>query len=265
MNNNKKIKILSGISAGIAEAIIMQPLDTIKVLKQSNQYTGIYSTIRINGVRSLYKGLTPFVTQMGLKYTMRFGAFEMLRGETNTKFGNFCAGATAGFIESLIITPFELVKTNLQTTNTKNPINSTINIYRHNGIRGLYRGFSTTVLRQSINQASNFTIYNEIRKKIIKEDEKPNLLKVMGAGFISGSIGPILNNPFDVIKTRYMNPKYNDKYKSIISTVHNIIKKEGIRKLYSGLGLRLVRVAGGQSIVFGTVETIMYNYKKKYK
>ena len=262
MKKDKKAKIFSGIMAGITEAIIMQPLDTIKVLKQSNQFNGINHTIRTNGFLSLYKGLTPFVTQMGLKYTLRFGAFEFLRGKDNNKFRNFIAGGSAGFIESVFITPFELIKTNLQTTDSKNPVKSIKNIYNKNGIKGLYRGFSTTVLRQSINQATNFTVYNEIRKRIIKNDEKPNLFKIMGAGFISGSLGPILNNPFDLIKTRYMNPKYNSKYNNILDTCKDIIKKEGFGKLYSGLGLRLVRVAGGQSIVFGVVETIMYNYKK---
>ena len=60
-----------------------------------------------------------------------------------------------------------------------------------------------------MNQALNFTVYQEIRKKIIKENERPDIFKVMAAGFFSGSLGPLLNNPFDVIKTRYMNPKYN--------------------------------------------------------
>ena len=42
-------RILFGPIAGIIESMCMQPLDTIKVLKQSNQYTGLkYLNINYN-------------------------------------------------------------------------------------------------------------------------------------------------------------------------------------------------------------------------
>ena len=129
-------------------------------------------------------------------------------------------------------------------------------LQKEQGINGLYRGFTTTALRQSINQASNFMVYNEIRKMIIKNDENPPIYKFLFAGFVSGSIGPLLNNPFDVIKTRYMNPKFNKSYNSIFNATTSIIKNEGIATLYTGLPLRLVRVAGGQGIVFTIIEML---------
>ena len=94
----------------------------------------------------------------------------------------------------------------------------------------------------------------------MKDDKKPNILKIAMSSLISSSIGPILNNPFDVIKTRYMNPKYN--YKSIISAVNDIVKNDGFKYLFKGLGLRLFRVAGGQVIIFTTVENLMYYTKE---
>jgi solute carrier family 25 (mitochondrial citrate transporter), member 1 len=260
MNNNNNNRIYAGIFGGLCESVIMQPIDTIKVLRQSNQYNGLFNHINKNGVRSLYKGLSPFMFQMGVKYAYRFTVFEKFKGDGNNKLRNFCAGGFAGISESTFITPFELIKTNLQTTKQKNPLIAVKNIYNQGGIKNLYRGFGTTCIRQSMNQALNFTVYQEIRKKIIKENERPNIFKVMTAGFFSGSLGPILNNPFDVIKTRYMNPKYNKEYDSIVDAGRKIIKYEGISTLYKGLGLRIIRVAGGQGIVFYTVESLMYHF-----
>lgn len=263
MDSKKKNKIVYGSIAGLTEAVIMQPLDTIKVLKQSNQYSGFLPTLKQNGPTFFYKGLTPFMFQMTTKYALRFSVFELLRGKDNSMFKNYCAGLFAGVAESAFITPFELIKTNLQTTTTKNPLVVCKNLYSSNGIKGLYRGFGMTCFRQSINQASNFTVYHEIRKKIIKDDVNPSFYKFTLAGFVSGSIGPLLNNPFDVVKTRYMNPSYNSKYNNPYHALKDIFKTEGPLTLYKGLGLRIIRVAGGQSIVFSVIELLNKLNKNK--
>jgi len=260
--NDNNVRIFSGICGGLTEAFIMQPIDTIKVLKQSNQYKGINYLVKNKKIGSLYHGLSPFVLQMGVKYTLRFYTFQTFKNNTN--FGTIISGALAGIVESTFITPFELLKTNAQTTNNNNLIQNIKYNINKNGFRSLYRGFYTTCFRQSINQASNFTVYYKIREKIIKENENPNLFKIMIAGMFSGSIGPLLNNPFDVIKTRYMNPLYDNKYNSIFDAGKQIIKHEGIPTLYKGIGLRIIRVGGGQGIVFSISEWLI-NINNKYK
>lgn len=258
--NEKEKRVIFAPVAGIVEATLMQPFDTIKVLKQSNQYPGLYNIYKQNRIKNLYKGLTPFMGQMFVKYGLRFSTFEYIRGNNNTLMSNFIAGVGAGVIESLFITPFELIKTNLQTRNSlTDPFTATKRIVNNKGFTGFFRGFTSTALRQSINQGSNFTAYMFMRDKFIIKNEKPDILKVMGSALISGSIGPLLNNPFDVIKTRYMNPKYN--YNSIYTASQEIIKKEGYPALWKGIHLRLFRVAGGQAITFCTIEQLIYYTK----
>ena len=235
--------------ASIAESIVMQPLDTIKVLRQSNQPLP-------SRLSSYYKGFTPFVSQMSVKYFLRFSSFELLKSKDNNFYRNFGAGIVSGFTESMFITPFELIKTNLQTTKNISPLIVAKDIYKTNGIKGLYRGFTTTFFRQGINQSFNFAVYNKIKDNLTHKDDKPNIFKIAFSSLISSSIGPILNNPFDVIKTRYMNPKYN--YNSIQSAFSDIVKTDGYRYLFKGLGLRLFRVSGGQIIIFITIENLLY-------
>lgn len=251
-------RILFGPMAGIIESICMQPLDTIKVLKQSNQYTNFYDTLK--QPRMLYKGLTPFTSQMFVKYSLRFTAFEMFKSKNDKMIQNFAAGIGAGITESLFITPFELIKTNLQTTQNKTPIEVVKKLYAHNGIKGLYRGFSTTCIRQSTNQAFNFSIYYKLRNMFINEKEKPNMSKIISFSLFSSSIGPILTSPIDVIKTRFMNPKYN--YKSIFEAFRDIMKNEGSKAFYKGIDVRLMRVCGGQAITFCVVENLLYYTNK---
>lgn len=247
-------KILFGPIAGIIESVCMQPLDTLKVLKQSNQYTSFHELIK--QPKYLYKGLTPFTGQMFVKYFLRFTAFEVFKSKNDNIMRNFLAGIGAGFTESLFITPFELVKTNLQTTKHKNPFLIIKKIYNKNGIVGLYRGFSTTAIRQCTNQAFNFSIYFKLRTLFIKKDERPNMLKIILSSLFSSSIGPILTSPVDTLKTRFMNPNYN--YTTIFQSTKDIIKNEGIKTFYKGIGFRLIRVCGGQAITFCVVENLIY-------
>lgn len=250
-------KIIFAPIAGVVESICMQPLDTIKVLKQSNQYTNFNPFYKKPSL--LYKGLTPFTGQMFTKYFLRFTTFELLKSKNDNFFHNFSAGICAGVVESLFITPFELVKTNLQTTRQNKPLTCIKNIIRDKGIIGLYRGYMTTCLRQSINQSFNFSVYYKLRNFFIKQDEKPHLIKIALASIISSSIGPIITNPIDVLKTRYMNPKY--KYKSILEAIKQILEKEGVKTFYKGLNLRLLRVCGGQIITFVVIENLIYYTK----
>ena len=232
----------------------MQPLDTLKVLRQSNQYVNFYHHIKQPKV--LYKGLTPFTSQMFVKYFLRFTTFEVFKSKTDNMGQNFVAGIGAGIVESLFITPFELVKTNLQTTQNKSPLEVIKKLYNTNGIRGLYRGYSSTCIRQSTNQAFNFSVYYKLRNFFIKENEKPNIFKIVFATLLSSSIGPILTSPIDTIKTRFMNPKYN--YKNVFEAIKDIVKNEGVSTFYKGLGFRLIRVSGGQIITFCVVENLLY-------
>jgi hypothetical protein len=249
--NNRTI--FFGPIAGIVESVFMFPLDTLKVLKQSRQYHN-FKTIYDNPFK-LYKGFTPFTSQMFIKYGLRYNSFQFLKSHNDNTIQNFIAGSTSGFIESIFITPFELLKTQLQTSNNK--FTHTIKkIISNRGIFSLYRGFTSTCLRQSINQGCNLSLYYNIKKQYINEDEKPNIFKICSIVLFTSSLGPIITAPIDTVKTRFMNPKFS--YKTLKDAIYDIYEKESIKGFYNGIGLRLVRVTGGQMITFTVIENLMY-------
>ncbi|XP_021887931.1 mitochondrial succinate-fumarate transporter 1, partial [Carica papaya] len=89
--NLKKIippymKAVSGSLGGIMEACCLQPIDVIKTrlqLDRSGTYKGIIhcgaTVSRTEGVRALWKGLTPFATHLTLKYALRMGSNAVLQ------------------------------------------------------------------------------------------------------------------------------------------------------------------------------------------
>lgn len=253
-----KVKWYYGPIAAYYESMIMHPIETLKVIKQSDRNINIKNYMKNKNFIHLYKGYLPFLSGMVVKYGIRFSAISKLKDHFNSNDirTNFFCGIISGFSETIFTTPFELIKTRQQTDKTKRGYISTIkNIYEQKGLKSFYRGYLSTSIRQSINQSLNLSVYYGIRNR---EDWKITPLNTMFLGMFSGSCGPIVNNSFDVVKTRFMNKKYNLKYKTMKCAFKDIIKNEGIIYLMtSGLGLRILRVGVGQAIVFNIIEKLV--------
>ena len=65
------------------------------------------------------------------------------------------------------------------------------------------------------------------------------------------------NNPLDVAKTRLQAQRETGnarKYTSMVQTIWTVLKEEGARALFKGVGMRIARVAPGMGITFTCVE-----------
>ncbi|KAK2980035.1 hypothetical protein RJ640_020061 [Escallonia rubra] len=117
------VKAIAGSLGGIVEASCLQPIDVIKTrlqLDRTGTYKGIVhcgvTVARTEGVRALWKGLTPFATHLTLKYALRMGSNAVLQSafkdpETGhiSNRGRLLSGFGAGVLEALVIvTPFEV-------------------------------------------------------------------------------------------------------------------------------------------------------------
>lgn len=117
------MKAISGSLGGIVEASCLQPIDVIKTrlqLDRSGSYKGIFhcgaTVYRTEGLRALWKGLTPFATHLTLKYALRMGSNSLLQsvfkdsdtGALSNR-ARVVSGFGAGVVEALVIvTPFEV-------------------------------------------------------------------------------------------------------------------------------------------------------------
>ena len=117
------MKAVSGSLGGVMEACCLQPIDVIKTrlqLDRAGAYKGIVhcgaTVSRTEGVRALWKGLTPFATHLTLKYALRMGSNAVLQtafkdSETGklSNHARLISGFGAGVLEALVIvTPFEV-------------------------------------------------------------------------------------------------------------------------------------------------------------
>ncbi|KAG9453514.1 hypothetical protein H6P81_006418 [Aristolochia fimbriata] len=288
------MKAISGSLGGVVEACCLQPIDVIKTrlqLDRSGSYKGILhcgSTVAsTEGVRALWKGLTPFATHLTLKYTLRMGsnavfqsAFKDSKTGTISNQGRMAAGFGAGVLEALaIVTPFEVVKIRLQQQKGlstellkyKGPIHCAHTIIHEEGLRGLWAGAAPTVMRNGTNQAAMFTAKNAFDTILWKKHEGDGKVlqpwQSMISGFLAGTAGPVCTGPFDVVKTRLMAQSRSAgevKYKGMIHALRTIFAEEGLVALWKGLLPRLMRIPPGQAIMWAVADQVTGLYERRY-
>ncbi|KAF9510456.1 hypothetical protein BS47DRAFT_1300158 [Hydnum rufescens UP504] len=286
-------QLIAGGTAGMAEALTCQPLDTIKVRMQLSRSGRLPGTkprgfiatgaqiVRRETPLALYKGLGAVLSGIIPKMAIRFASFETYKslladkktGKTSLG-GIFVAGLGAGTTEAvMVVTPMEVVKIRLQAQSHsladplevpkyRNAAHAVYRIVSEEGAAALYRGVSLTALRQATNQGANFTAYQEIKKFAHKM--QPELTDLpsyqhMAIGLISGACGPFSNAPIDTIKTRLQKATAVPG-ESAITRITNIAgdmwKQEGVKSFYKGITPRVLRVAPGQAIVFAVYERV---------
>jgi len=278
------VKAIAGSLGGIVEACTLQPIDVIKTrlqLDKSGRYTGMVNCGKTvateEGTKALWKGLTPFVGQLTLKYALRMGSnaffLEMLRDDQGrlTTSARLGAGLGAGVTEALVVvTPFEVIKTRLQQQRGtdkallkyRGPVHTAMTVVREEGTMALWKGATATTIRQGSNQMALFwgkaVCDSAIWGKVDGDGMMLTPYQSAASGFIAATIGPLLNNPFDVVKTRMQAASKGGQaqYSGFVNCLVTIAKTEGVGALWKGLVPRLARTPPGQAIVWAVSDQI---------
>ncbi|XP_050132767.1 nicotinamide adenine dinucleotide transporter 2, mitochondrial-like isoform X1 [Malus sylvestris] len=179
------------------------------------------------------------------------------------------AGASAGAIAATFVCPLDVIKTRLQVHGMPSGqrgsiiVTSLQKIFKTEGVKGMYRGLSPTILALLPNWAVYFTVYEQLKGllhthgwffqmwlkslclSLIISYETPvhgigeltigeNMIAAAGAGAATA----ISTNPLWVVKTRLQTQGMRPgviPYKSMRSAFSRIATEEGLRGLYSGI------------------------------
>lgn len=183
---------------------------------------------------------------------------------------NAGAGAAAGIIAATFVCPLDVIKTRLQVHGVPKLTNGTVKgslivgsleqIFQKEGLRGMYRGLSPTVLALLPNWAVYFTMYEQLKSFLCSGDKNHHLsvgANVIAAA-VAGAATTIATNPLWVVKTRLQTQGMRAgvvPYRSTLSALSRIAQEEGIRGLYSGLVPALAGISH-VAIQFPTYEKI---------
>lgn len=162
-----------------------------------------------------------------------------------------CAGATAGAIAATFVCPLDVIKTRLQVhglpTASKTGVRDSViitslqHIIKTEGLKGLYRGLSPTIIALLPNWAVYFTVYEQLKGLLTPHDNNSAQLTIgenMVAAAGAGAATAITTNPLWVVKTRLQTQGMRTSvvpYTGVLSALRRIVHEEGLRGLYSGV------------------------------
>ncbi|GBP55735.1 Tricarboxylate transport protein, mitochondrial [Eumeta japonica] len=277
--------IAGGITGGI-EICITFPTEYVKTQLQldekggTKKYSGIFDcvkkTVKGHGVFGLYRGLSVLLYGSIPKSAVRFGVFEqaklymMKEDGTLTNTGKLACGLAAGVAEAILaVTPMETVKVKfindmrLEKPRFRGFFHGVRMIVREEGIGGVYKGVTATIMKQGSNQMIRFFVMESLRDWYKGGDRNKPVPKYAVAffGAVAGAASVFGNTPIDVIKTR-MQGLEAKKYKNTWDCFVKTWKREGPFAFYKGTVPRLGRVVLDVAITFTIYDTIMdvFNY-----
>jgi len=291
-------------TAGAVSTFITNPIDVIKVrlqlqVQQKSNETAAHSTnatssasfvrngsstvsasprigmlqllvsmVRIEGLSSLWSGISPALFRVGTYSAVRVGFYEPVRTfltsnvqNTNqqsaspgdTRFSiKVMSGLISGSFGAIVGNPFELVKVRMQGNNYayRGTIHAVRSIVEREGFRALWNGLGACMVRASLLTASQMATYDEAKSIVADWLNKPrsDLLVHTVSAMLAGLVTTTVTSPADVVKTRIMNEK-RGTHKSSLHCLVSITKNERWTVLFQGWTPNYIRL-GPQTLIF---------------
>jgi len=276
--------MMAGISGGVVSTLLLHPLDLLKVRfavddgsQGRTKYTSIRSAmstiVNTEGVRGLYRGVTPNVVTAGSSWGSYFLFYQTIKtrlqdGDTLRQLAtgeHLLAASVAGLMTLIFTNPITVVKTRicLQQKQALDPsrhysgmVDAFVKISKYEGVSGLYKGF-TPGLFGVVHGAIQFMVYEELKNRYNIHHQKPIDTPISPALYltfaaISKLFAAITTYPYQVVRARLQDT--HCKYQGSVDCVRKIIRYEGMIGLYKGLTPYLVHVMPNICLVFLTYE-----------
>ncbi|XP_059655481.1 nicotinamide adenine dinucleotide transporter 2, mitochondrial-like [Cornus florida] len=286
----------AGAAAGAIAATVVCPLDVIKTRLQvhglpevspSGQrgsiiVTSLQNIIRNEGLKGMYRGLSPTLVALLPNWAVYFTVYGhlkcLLRSHVDSSgqltFGaNMIAASGAGAATAIATNPLWVVKTRLQTQGMRPgvvPYNSVLSALRRivheEGVRGLYSGLLPSLAGIS-HVAIQFPTYEKLKSYLAKMDNTtPSELspgKLAIASSISKIVASVMTYPHEVVRSRLQEQgqfrNSGVQYAGVVDCIKKVFQKEGLPGFYRGCATNLLRTTPSAVITFTSYEMIHRN------
>jgi solute carrier family 25 protein 38 len=142
-------------------------------------------------------------------------------------------------------------------------------IIKTEGLRGFFSGFVATAIRDAPYAGLYVLFYEQFKKRLSRlaqkipvGDELPASMKGstsasinFSSGMLAAGLATTITNPFDAIKTRIqLQPS---KYRNMHHAVRMMVRDDGLKSLFDGLGLRMGRKAMSSALAWTLYEELI--------
>jgi solute carrier family 25 folate transporter 32 len=284
MTGSKSLdEAVAGIGAGLISTLTLHPLETVKIrlqvhdgklltLKHNGTFKTISDIIKTEGYKGLYQGLSPNLIGNTISWGVYFSIYSMRKeqyrkknnGNRLTKFQHMAASSQAGIITQVSTTPIWLIKTRMCVQNPNDPeaykniMNAAKRIYKHEGLKGFYKGMLPTLIVTS-HGAIQFMAYEEM--KILYKNQYPHMNNPDALSYIimaasSKILATLITYPYQVIRARLQNQRHNEFYHGCLDAIKKIYIREGYNGYYKGMSTNIIRVLPNTCVTFLVYETL---------
>ncbi|KAG8692039.1 hypothetical protein FRC11_007005 [Ceratobasidium sp. 423] len=285
-----------GVMIGRARNLLWNFVETGHILRDIYKY---------EGVPALFKGLGPTLVGVIPARSINFFTYgngkqiiarEFNGGRENTVV-HLSAAALAGIVTAVCTNPIWVVKTRLQlATETRivepalslatsggpaatapapriaGAFHTTMGIIQHEGVRGLYKGLSASLLgvTEGTIQWALYERFKRVAQRLGKDHgpgaEWASMMAAAGGAKMTASL---ITYPHEVLRTRLRQPldpvTGKQKYTGLLQTLRLVLAEEGARRLYGGLSAHLLRVVPNAAVMYSIYEGILrWSEKSRY-
>lgn len=261
--------LISGAAAGTSTDLAFFPIDTLKTRLQAKG--GFFAN---GGYAGVYRGLGSAVVASAPSASLFFIAYDSMKCWSRPVIGRLLPqgedqladtlshmfSSSIGEISACLVrVPAEVIKQRTQTHTSNSSLQTLQNLLRNeNGEglrRNLYRGWSTTIMREIPFTCIQFPLYEYLKKKWAASQGKERAAPWQGSvcGCIAGGIAAAATTPLDVLKTRIM---LHHRSVPVIQLAKNMLHEEGFKVFFSGVGPRTMWISAGGAIFLGVYETV---------
>ncbi|RIB05761.1 mitochondrial carrier domain-containing protein [Gigaspora rosea] len=291
----------SGTVGGIAQVLVGQPFNTVKVRLQTQipgqppLYSNMLDCVRKTskeGFSAFYKGTTMPLVGIGACVSIQFAVLEHMKrffneinnernGDKTSVLTNsqlFLSGAAAGIANSVLSGPIEHIRTRLQVQITptqsnsfakksmlySGPIDCIKKIYSSYGIRGIYKGQMITMAREFQGYGTYFFLY-ELLKRTEGKGREIESWKAYLYGALAGYGMWLIIYPTDLLKSKLQRDGFTPqtrKYKNALDCFARTYRYEGLRGFFKGFGTVMLRAGPVNASTFMAYELAMKSFDK---
>jgi len=250
--------LLASALAGSLARIPTHPLDTLKARmmasKGSTLRNVLNDTLKTEGVRGLYRGFW-FTTVSSIPASCTY--FSSQEWSRKKLFSNSLAsGFFAETVSCLLYVPIDVVKERMQVARmdaeTKTygsrydrGIQAIRSIVSTEGVKGLYKGYLSTLASFGPFSALYFFFYEDFRKRLeirYQHQESIPAYAFWAGGGLCGAAAAFLTTPLDLVKLRKQLDPSSSFYVSegMVAGLRRTLKDEGLPGLFRGATARVL-------------------------
>jgi len=123
---------------------------------------------------------------------------------------------------------------------------------KKDGLLGFYRGLASPIYGAMLENAALFLAYEQVRRFVTRDGTPFDYKYVALAGASAGLGTTMVLTPVELVKCRLQ--MLQDPTQGVVSLVRKIVKAEGVRGMYTGVGSTFCRELPGNCVWFLTYE-----------